>query len=400
MAYGVLDTGFSKKPLEIVKSTIEGKQLAQISPDLDLTTDSPVGQLNGIISAELAELWDLGEAIYASQDPDQAQGEGLDAVAAITGTVRDAATRSRASCTVNLNAGTTITANVHKAAPLGNPSALFHCMTTTTNSGGVAANFTVAFEADATGPIVANAGTLTVIMTPVSGWNSITNPLDAARGTDVELDSPLRLKREDELQAEGSAPVDAIRADLLRVPGVISCSVLENVTDVPDGNGLPPHSVEALIFDGVSPTVSNDLIAQTLWGNGQGSGRAGGIRTNGGTPGNAVDTVGATHVMNFSRVAQRTVYFTFDIRIDASTFPGSGDTLIKQAIVAKGAVRNPDEDVILASFYAAIFGVPGVTDIVVFRAAFTATPVGLVNLVVALREIATFDTSRIILNHV
>ena len=81
------------------------------------------------------------------------------------------------------------------------------------------------------GPIPCPANTLTVIQTPVSGWSSITNPVQGVTGTFVETDSQLRIRRANSIALAGNATVEAIRAHLLQnVPGVTSALVFENQT--------------------------------------------------------------------------------------------------------------------------------------------------------------------------
>lgn len=394
MTFGLTDTGFVKKTLADIQTNVEQKQLDLISTELDQTPDSPLGQMNGILFGEFAELWDALAAVNASSDPDQATNAGQDAVCAITGTTRDAATKSKATCNVNLNAGITLTAGAAKASVQGNPAAIFALSANVTNPGGAPATVPAIFEAVDTGPVVANAGTLTVITTPISGWNSITNPQDAVRGANVESNEDLRVKREDELASEGSAPVDAIRADMLRVPGVLQCTVFENTLDVTDGNGLPPHSIEVLVFDGAVPGVLNNTIAQRIWDS-----KGGGIKTYGSSSGTAVDDLGVSQTVNFSRPTQLPVYFVIDIKV-SSSFPGSGDTTAKTNLVTRGLQNQVGDDAVLASFYPALFAVTGVTDVPTFRAGFAPAPVGTSNLVVGTRELATFDASRITINHV
>jgi len=404
MPFGLTSAGFVKRTLEDIQAQYAADEIAEISPSLDTSSSSPMGQINGVIGKSVSEVWDLGQAVYDAGDPDKAVTDGQDAICAISGTLRKAATKSYVAQTLNLNAGVTVPAG-SMVSVLGNPSVQFELIGPEPAPGGkvipgpvvstTAGTYFGRFQSTKTGPIAANAGTLTVIVTPVSGWNSTTNALDAVLGTNVETDSALRQRRELELAAVGSSPVDALRAQLLKLTGMQQVTVFENVLDTTDANGVPPHAVECLCYDGPSPAVANDVIAQRIWDS-----KAGGIRAYGAVTGNAIDSQGNTRVMSFSRPTQKTVYFTIDIKIDASKFPGTGDTDIKSALVAKGLTFGVGQSVVLASFYPSIFGITGVTDVVVFRAGFTASPSGTANLTIAARELATFDTSRIIINHV
>lgn len=387
MTFGLTPTGFVKKTLPDILSAVETKQTTD-NQELDVSSDSPIGQLNGIFCGELAEAWDALESVYKSQDPDAATGDALDAVCALTGTKRDAAEKSKALCTVNLNAGTTLLAGSLISIP-GNPTVQFSFDGPDfTNATGSSASFTgQVFHCTVTGPVVANAGTLTQIATPIAGWNSVTNPLDATVGADIEKDPPLRMKRQSELFTAGTSPVDALKADLEELAGMIQVTVFENTLDTTDGNGVPPHAVECLVYDGDTPSISNDVIAQKIWDS-----RAGGIATFGNTSGTAIDSDGVSRIMNFSRPALVPIYLIIDLTPGS---PYGGDPAVKSSVVAYGRTLGAGDDVILSALYPSVFAVTGVTKITSVKAGLFPSPAGTADLVIASRSRATFDTSRI-----
>jgi uncharacterized phage protein gp47/JayE len=89
----------------------------------------------------------------------------------------------------------------------------------------------VPFAAQTYGPIPVPANSLTEILTPVAGWQSLTNFKAGVTGRFTETDAGLRLRRNNSLRVSGSATVEAIRSRLLQdVPGVTSVLVFENVT--------------------------------------------------------------------------------------------------------------------------------------------------------------------------
>jgi uncharacterized phage protein gp47/JayE len=80
-------------------------------------------------------------------------------------------------------------------------------------------------------PIACPANSLTQILSPVGGWNSINNPVAGITGQYIETDAALRIRRQNSIQLSGNATVEAIRAHLLQdVPSVISALVFENVS--------------------------------------------------------------------------------------------------------------------------------------------------------------------------
>lgn len=81
------------------------------------------------------------------------------------------------------------------------------------------------------GPVPCPIGTLNNILTPISGWVSITNVIAGNTGTLVETDAQLRVRRQNSIKLLGSATVEAITAGLLqKVPGVTSVTVFENTS--------------------------------------------------------------------------------------------------------------------------------------------------------------------------
>lgn len=89
----------------------------------------------------------------------------------------------------------------------------------------------VEFFAQTLGPIAVPVGTLTEIVTPVAGWQSVNNFEAGITGRNAETDVELRLRRLNSLRALGYATVEAIISRVSQeVPGVTSVLVFENIT--------------------------------------------------------------------------------------------------------------------------------------------------------------------------
>ncbi|KQV83228.1 hypothetical protein [Rhizobium sp. Root1220] len=81
--YGVVSTGFSRKPLSLILAEIEAALITEFGPGVIQTPQSPLGQINGIFAEAVAKEWENAEDIYQSYDPDQAEGTRLDTLASI-----------------------------------------------------------------------------------------------------------------------------------------------------------------------------------------------------------------------------------------------------------------------------------------------------------------------------
>lgn len=391
---GLSSTGLTIKTTDEVLDEINTEMRATISAGLNLSSASVLGQINGIMAAKFAELWEVARAVYSAFDPDAATDASLDRLSAVTGTVRQAATKSRVTATVNIDDGFSQAAGALVAHVNGDPARRFVSAETAANSSGVAANVSVAFEAETAGAVECLAGQLTVIAEPVTGWNSITNAADATVGLETDTDSQLRVRRRDEL-AGGSHTTDAIRTDLLQNEslGVIFARVLENDTDTTDANGVPRKSIEAIVYGPASPTSDDDqALAEALW-----AAKPAGIRAYGTTSKTVTDEQGNEHAVSFTRPTLKNVYLEIDIVVDADEYPVDGDDQVAAALVAVGDDNyQPGDDVIAERIKAAAFAVDGVLDVSALRLGFTASPVGTANLSIALREIADLDSARVV----
>ncbi len=322
------------------------------------TRAGPVQQLIAILSEEHAIAWETLQALYSAMSPDGASGILLDQLAALTGTTRRAATKSRVTASVNLNAGTTLPIG-SQAAVDGNPDAVFETVEEVTNGGGAPADVDVVLEAVETGPVAALSGTLTVIVTPVAGWNSITNTDDADEGRDRADDAELRLQRRVELAGAGSGTTAAIRAQVAKVDDVLEVQVFENTSMVPDGDGRPAKSVEAVVWDGVAPAADDDEIAQAIWDH-----KPAGIEVHGvGSSGDATDDTGATQAVPFTRATALTPIVVATVVLEPGTAAG-WETQAEAAIAAAGDEYSVGETAYASQLICALQEVPGIAAVV------------------------------------
>lgn len=382
--YGVTEDGFVIKPLEVIRQEIDDFQRANIDPGLDLGDRSAQGQINAIHAAALFEMWELGQAVYNSQYPDSANGVSLDNVSSITGTTRDKNTKTIVQGQVTMNP--------NKALPQGSvahlanqPNARFVTLAEVPADpvGGV---FTVSFEAEQAGAIIVDPNQLTVIAEPVSGWTAVDNADAGVTGSATESDAELRVKREDELEGQGSTNVDSIRADLLRVEGVVDASVFENETDDPDGAGRPPHSVHAILRGGAAAPIAKQLFES----------KAGGVNTFGSETETVTDSQGNDHDINFDFASQQDFYCAMTIETDPLKFDATnGPDRIKALIAAYVNALRVGGDVIYDQTKCQAFEEVGVVRITVLTIGFVDPPVEVTDLTVLFNQFAVSDVANI-----
>jgi hypothetical protein len=393
---GITDEGFEPKILREILSEIETEQLELVSPQLDVSEDSPDGQRNGVVARQAALAWEVLQLAYSGHDPDKAEGDRLIAIGKLTGTRPEAASASSVIATVNLDSGTVLVAGTHMAHVDGKPDVLFTPAEdyTATATGDVDLTF-VAVEV---GEVAAASGTLVVIATPITGWNSITNDEDATLGNlgDYRADGSFnnesfRARRVNELAAAGSTTARAIAADLSQLEdedgnrNVLAVTVLNNVTDGYVDN-VPPHAFEAIVYD--APEFDDDLIGQSIFEN-----QPAGGRSFGSIQATAVDPDdGSEHAVWFSRPDSVDIYLAYTLTVDEDTYVG--DAAFELAVVTfmRALVEGGSDVLYWHALQAANQGGVLNADVTL---GFTASPVGTADLTIGTREIAAFDTSRI-----
>ncbi len=404
--YGLTTTGFVTKTFEVLQEEMNDALRAAFGNSINLT-NGILAKFRDIVCERYAECWELMEAVYSSQDPDKATATALEALCALTGTLKSPATYSTVTLTLTGTPATLVSAGSRAATfstskkfatdadatitlvsawasgtayALGdrrhNDSGKVYQVTTagtSAGSGGPTGTGTgivdntvtwaylgagtgaidVAATCIETGEIAGFARDISVIDTPVGGWQGVINVLDASLGSDVESDGDLRLRRELELSQAGQSTIDAIRASLLEVEDVTAVTVFVNNTDVTDADGVPPHAVEAMVQGGLNQDIFDELLANV----------AAGIVTFGNTSGTSTDSQGTVHDMKFSRAVEIPIYVVLGVKKDARTYPVTGDTLIKESIVEWGDVQDTGKDAVPSGIGAQAFAVTGVLEV-------------------------------------
>lgn len=380
MAFGLTAFGFNRKTTEEILTELETSELALISPALNVSAETPIGQLNGIFAGKIGELWELAEAVFAAFDPDAANAQALDAIAALTGTFRKLATKGTVTLSVNLDATTTLSAGAI-AQVVGDPTNRWVTLVDVTSV--AAGDFSVAAEAELAGNVPASGGTITVIVTPSAGWNSVTNPLAATAGTETDEDSELRARREDELTLAGSTTPNAIRADLLQVTGVTSVVVFFNNTLVVDADGVPGKAVEALVTGGLDQNIANALFDTV----------AAGIEPFGSVTNTVIDSNGNSQTVDFSRPTPINITTEVDVTTGPD-YPATGAALVATAIDDFMTALPIGKDVNRFEVAAAALTVTGVLNVTRVELARSPAAVAAVDIVLTSREEAVpFSTT-------
>lgn len=433
---GVTPNGFESKTDETIASDLRAAFRRVFGAGVNVDPRSRVGQLLNIFAAALSEGWNTAASLATALDPSSSGGVLLDHLAALTGTVRRAATKSAVQLVVTGTGGTVLALGRRAGVPgtttlfettagatlvaatawaattayaagdfVAASGSIWVCTVAGTSASTVpsgagpfvdgtvtwelvgtgTAMALVDAEASVTGPLQGFARSITVIDTPVSGWASVTNLLDAVAGQNIESDDELRLRRAEEIASIGTSPLNSIRAELLRVEGVSSVTVFENTTDV-TVDGITPHAIEALVEGGADAALRQAIFDSI----------AAGIESCGGVSGSVVDSAGNSHTIKFSRPAAVVVWVKVTLTKEPGVYPINGDAQVKAAIVAAGDLRGLGVDVVASRIAADVFkAVPGVIDVTQVLIGTSNPPVSSATIPISLRQRGAFDTSRV-----
>ena len=208
-------------------------------------------------------------------------------------------------------------------------------------TGTITAKAGTAFDAESeqTGAIQALAGTIATIEAAVPGVSDVENADDATLGMATESDAEVRARAYASLSINGAATQPAIISKLLNVAGVTFATVFQNVTDFVDVNGLPAHTIRAVVQGGDDDDIWNLLYNEAV---------AAGIRMDGTEQTTITDANGDEQPVAFSRPTPVRIY------VDA------GNGLVTNSDPAQGLIFPADgEDRIAANLAAISFTLGG-----------------------------------------
>lgn len=221
---------------------------------------------------------------------------------------------------------------------------------TLTNSAIVEVKKRLTFNSDDQGDIPAPLNTVTTILTPVFGWLSISNEISAEVGSVYETDEQLRERFRVSKAVRANNTSEALYSQLLELEDVDFVRVYENMTDITDTKGLPPHSFMAIVRGGTDTDVG-----RIIWNN-----KPLGIASFGTTTVVVRDSQNIEREVMFSRATAVPVYVNVVVTKTDNTFPDDGVEQIRTAVVNYINTRNTfGEDVIYTRLFTPINNIPG-----------------------------------------
>lgn len=310
-------TGVTPTDLAGYRAIFQRRFRDAFGQDLALDDETPQAQWIGIASLAMAEADEVFVADANAISISRGAGYQLDDNGQLLNIRRLLPARSTVTVNLTGTAGTVITQGSRVRTTTG---AEFRTTAAVTLTG---SSDTVQMESVEIGPIVAAAGTLTEIVTPIAGWTAVTNPSDATLGRLLETDAAYRIRYPVFTPRLAVGFPSAIRAQILEVPNVTRAIVHNNDTNADVTTQMlviPAHGILAIVLGGTDDAVAL-AIAQSKTG---------------AATGGATQIVTSLGAINFQRVAETAVAVTIMTTVGAD-FPADGINLIKRAVAANAA---------------------------------------------------------------
>lgn len=307
------EDGLTLKTLTDIIDDLETDLKAIYGDDINIDADSPDGQAINIFAQAAIDLREVLQSIYASMDPNQAQGVVLDQRVALNGIQRNAGTFTVVPVIITVDRSVSLVGMDDKSESTDIPSGVytikdnagtqFVLLDSVTLSAG---STTVDFRAANIGAVEVSVGSLTTPVTVIAGVVSVNNTSGATtQGVDEETDTQLRIRREKSLAIVATGYLDSIEAALRAVDGVTEAVVYENYTDTIDGDGIPPHSIWAIVEGGTDADIAAILYAKKT----AGAGFLGDEEVD------VERTYGRTYPVKFDRATDEDLYVHFSVSL-------------------------------------------------------------------------------------
>ncbi len=296
--FEVTPAGVKAPTFDEVRAELVRRMKLIFGDDIVLSDDSPDGQLLSVFALALSDVNAEAVKLYSQFSPLTASGVGLDSAVKTNGLKRGLALGSTVDLRLIGQAGTVIKNGMAQDTNR-NLWVLPEVVTIPSNG-----EITVTAKAKDNEAYTASAGSVTLIATPVRGWQSVTNPAPAIAGVPVESDSSLRARQKRSTAKPSRSLWEGVVGEILDIDGVKRVAGIRNDGDVPTKEGVPAHSIALLVDGGAVGQIADTIHLK----GGVGCGTYGDIKVN------VIDKYGFPNTVSFSRPKDVPVYAKVIIR--------------------------------------------------------------------------------------
>jgi len=268
----ITSDGITGTTLAQYKTQLETAYKNSLGSDLDVSAQTPQGQLIGIDSLNFATLDASVVQLFNAMNILTATGALLDSFGAPFNIVRLPATSSVVTAQVTGVPATVIPSGSRAKTTSGNVF-LASAPITLDPTGNGSGNF----SSEQTGAIPIDASTLTQIVDVVPGWETINNSSAGTLGTAEQTDAAFLNSYYARINQNALSTLEAIRSSVLATQGVTATKVFDNTGStnvIIQGVTLLPHSIAVIVEGGVAQDIGNAIAVKTVGANTEGGNTA------------------------------------------------------------------------------------------------------------------------------
>lgn len=251
------EEGIKIERLDSIVSTLENGLRQIYGQNIDLSPNTPDGQVVGLLAQIRMDFEELAENVYRQLDPDVATGAWLEQRVAYAGLMRRGANYSYLRSVALTGEPNTrlysgiVVSDTHKVRWV------LASDVTLDSNGSARADF----RSEQLGAFNLAKNTNLTIETITLGLISATTQEDAEVGIEEETDIQLRERFLFSRTKNAQNSAEAINAKIAALPDVKHVRVLENNTGQRDSFGVEPHSINVIVNGGDSNSIA-DVIYQ------------------------------------------------------------------------------------------------------------------------------------------
>lgn len=251
------EEGIKIERLDSIVSTLENGLRQIYGQNIDLSPNTPDGQVVGLLAQIRMDFEELAENVYRQLDPDVATGAWLEQRVAYAGLMRRGANYSYLRSVALTGEPNTrlysgiVVSDTHKVRWV------LASDVTLDSNGSARADF----RSEQLGAFNLAKNTNLTIETITLGLISATTQEDAEVGIEEETDIQLRERFLFSRTKNAQNSAEAINAKIAALPDVKHVRVLENNTGQRDSFGVEPHSINVIVNGGDSADIA-DVIYQ------------------------------------------------------------------------------------------------------------------------------------------
>jgi uncharacterized phage protein gp47/JayE len=349
--FGITPDGFKRKTyVDLMKEAEEKlKSRDMFGENIDFTQQDPLYQFTAPIMLMFSELWEVAEHTFYSASPKFSEGNNLSNTGKFIGIARKQGNKATGEVTFKGDKNIKIDKDFIISTEDG-------VMFKTTEDA------VIGEVGEVTVPIIAMhigesgnvpAGTITTIVKPILGLDSVTNANASGYGQNRETDLEFRERYANSTSQKATNIYNSIKSFILEITGVKDVLVIENDT-TKELKNIPPKSFHTIVLGGEENKIAEAIFEK----------KPAGIQAFGSNYIEVKDSQGQIHKIGFSRPVKKPIYFKVTITKNFD-FPTDGNSIIKQTIKDYIDSLHMNKDVVLYKVISAIdkSNVNGIEDI-------------------------------------